>query len=133
MPAASSSSQNVPYGADETVFVVIDNSGAPGSVHRQVECTDLDAVISNLITGRRAELVPWLASHMDVNAIDAWGVPRDLRAGLEISAVENMKRIARPPRGGLEAFDWMDDARAQRPEYIASFLEVKTVWHPIGM
>ena len=44
-----------------------------------------------------------------------------------------MKRIARPPRGGIDAFDWLDDARAQRPEYIASFLEIKTVWHPIGM
>jgi len=52
---------------------------------------------------------------------------------LETSAVENMKRIARPPRGGLDGFDWLDDARAQRPEYIAAFLEVKTVWHPIGM
>jgi acyl-CoA reductase-like NAD-dependent aldehyde dehydrogenase len=95
--------------------------------------SDVPGGVINVITGRRAELVPWLASHMDVNAIDAWGVPPDLRAGLDEAAVENMKRVARPPRGGLDAFDWLDDARAQRPEYIASFLEVKTVWHPIGM
>src|SRR4029078_9213316 len=66
--------------------------------------SDVPGGVINLITGRRTELVPWLASHMDVNAIDAWGVPGDLRADLEIAAVENMKRIARPPRGGLEAF-----------------------------
>ncbi len=95
--------------------------------------SDVPGGVINLITGYRTELVPWLAGHMDVNAIDAWGVPQDLRVGLETSAVENMKRIARPPRGGLDAFDWLDDARAQRPEYIAAFLEVKTVWHPIGM
>lgn len=95
--------------------------------------SDVPGGVINLITGRRAELVPWLAGHMDVNAIDAWGVPPDLRVGLETSAVENMKRIARPPRGGLDGFDWLDDSRAQRPEHIASFLEVKTVWHPIGM
>jgi acyl-CoA reductase-like NAD-dependent aldehyde dehydrogenase len=95
--------------------------------------SDVPGGVINLITGRRPELVPWLAAHMDVNAIDAWGVPVDLRAALETSAVENMKRIARPPRGGLDAFDWLDDTRAQRPEHIASFLEVKTVWHPIGM
>jgi acyl-CoA reductase-like NAD-dependent aldehyde dehydrogenase len=95
--------------------------------------SDVPGGVINVITGRRAELVPWLATHMDVNAIDAWGVPADLRTDLEIAAVENMKRIARPPRGGLDAFDWLDDARAQRPESIASFLEVKTVWHPIGM
>jgi acyl-CoA reductase-like NAD-dependent aldehyde dehydrogenase len=95
--------------------------------------SDVPGGVVNLITGLRAELVPWLAAHMDVNGIDAWGVPADLRVGLETAAVENMKRIARPPRGGIDAFDWLDDARAQRPEYIASFLEVKTVWHPIGM
>jgi len=95
--------------------------------------SDVPGGVINLLTGRRAELVPWLAGHMDVNAIDAWGVPPDLRVALETSAVENMKRIARPPRGGLDGFDWLDDARAQRPEYIAAFLEVKTVWHPIGM
>jgi acyl-CoA reductase-like NAD-dependent aldehyde dehydrogenase len=95
--------------------------------------SDVPGGVINLITGQRAELVPWLAAHMDVNAIDAWGVPADLRVGLETAAVENMKRIARPPKGGLDGFDWFDDARAQRPESIAAFLEVKTVWHPIGM
>jgi acyl-CoA reductase-like NAD-dependent aldehyde dehydrogenase len=95
--------------------------------------SDVPGGVINLITGQRAELVPWLASHLDVNAIDAWGVPQALRAGLETSAVENMKRVARPPKGGLDGFDWLDDARAQRPEHIAAFLEIKTVWHPIGM
>ena len=79
------------------------------------------------------ELVPWLASHMDVNAIDAWGVPADLRTGLEEAAIENVKRLARPPRTDPDRFDWLDDGRAQRPEWIAAFLEMKTVWHPIGM
>jgi acyl-CoA reductase-like NAD-dependent aldehyde dehydrogenase len=95
--------------------------------------SDVPAGVINLLTGRRTELVPWLATHMDVNAIDAWGVPPDLRRDLETASVENMKRIARPPRGGLDGFDWLDDARAQRPEFISAFLEVKTVWHPIGM
>ena len=47
--------------------------------------------------------------------------------------VENMKRVARPPRTGVDDLDWLDDARAQRPEWIAAFLEIKTVWHPVGM
>ncbi len=47
--------------------------------------------------------------------------------------MENVKRLARPPRAGAERFDWLDDQRAQRPEWIAAFLEMKTVWHPIGM
>lgn len=95
--------------------------------------SDVPGGVLNLITGHRAELVPWLAAHMDVNAIDAWGVPADQLAAVQIAGVENMKRIVRPPRGGLQTFDWLDDGRAQRPEYIAAFLEIKTVWHPIGM
>ena len=69
---------------------------------------------------------------MDVNALDTWGVPRELREQVETSAMENVKRVARPPRD-IDGFDWLDDRRAQRPEWIARFLEMKTVWHPIGV
>jgi acyl-CoA reductase-like NAD-dependent aldehyde dehydrogenase len=96
--------------------------------------SDVPGGVINMITGRKRELVPWLASHMDVNAIDVWGVPMDLRQSVEETAIENVKRVARPGRGvDPEAFDWLDDGRAQRPEWIASFLEMKTVWHPIGV
>nr|MBA3435569.1 aldehyde dehydrogenase [Chloroflexota bacterium] len=37
------------------------------------------------------------------------------------------------PRTDADRFDWLDDHRAQRPEWIAAFLEMKTVWHPIGV
>ncbi len=117
-----------------TVVLASEGRPLPAVTLTEILATsDVPGGVINLITGRRAELVPWLAAHMDVNAIDAWGVPADLRTALETGAVENMKRIARPPRGGLEGFDWLDDARAQRLEHIAAFLEVKTVWHPIGM
>jgi len=95
--------------------------------------SDVSGGVINLLTGYRGELIPWLAAHMDVNALDTWGVPLDLRAATEESAVENVKRLARPPRGDPERFDWMDDRRAQRPEWIAAYLEMKTVWHPIGV
>lgn len=96
--------------------------------------SDVPGGVVNLVTGQKRELVPWLAAHMDVNALDAWGVPDEMVAAVEEAAVENLKRVARPPRGaGAERFDWLDDARAQRPEWIAAFLEMKTVWHPIGM
>jgi acyl-CoA reductase-like NAD-dependent aldehyde dehydrogenase len=95
--------------------------------------SDVPAGVINILTGLRRELVPVLASHMDVNALDTWGVPADLRGSVEDSALENVKRVARPPRGDLARFDWLDDRRAQRPEWIAAFLEMKTVWHPIGV
>jgi acyl-CoA reductase-like NAD-dependent aldehyde dehydrogenase len=95
--------------------------------------SDVPPGVINILTGLRRELVPILAGHMDVNALDTWGVPRDMRAAVEEAAVENVKRLARPPRNVDERFDWLDDRRAQRPEWIAAYLEMKTVWHPIGM
>jgi acyl-CoA reductase-like NAD-dependent aldehyde dehydrogenase len=93
--------------------------------------SDVPAGVINLISGHRRELVPWLAAHMDVNALDLFGVPADLRTSAEEAAVESMKRVGRPPRDA-DRFDWLDDDRAQRPEWIAAFMEMKTVWHPIG-
>jgi acyl-CoA reductase-like NAD-dependent aldehyde dehydrogenase len=94
--------------------------------------SDVPGGVVNLITGYRRELAPWLAAHMDVNALDLFGVPPDLRVAAEEAAVESMKRVARPPRDAA-TFDWLDDDRAQRLEWIAAFLEMKTVWHPIGV
>ena len=94
--------------------------------------SDVPAGVINILTGLRTELVPTLAAHMDVNALDTWGVPREMREQVEVSAMENVKRISRPPRDS-DGFDWLDDARAQRPEWIARYLEMKTVWHPIGI
>jgi acyl-CoA reductase-like NAD-dependent aldehyde dehydrogenase len=94
--------------------------------------SDVPGGAINLITGHKRELVPWLAAHMDVNAIDLFGVPPELRAEAEGAAVESMKRVASPPRDA-DKFDWLDDGHAQRPEWIARFMEMKTVWHPVGI
>jgi acyl-CoA reductase-like NAD-dependent aldehyde dehydrogenase len=81
--------------------------------------SDVPGGVVNLLTGYRAELAPWLASHMDVNAIDVTGAD-GLRADLEVAAAENVKRVV---SGAADRQSLAD---------IASFLELKTVWHPIG-
>jgi acyl-CoA reductase-like NAD-dependent aldehyde dehydrogenase len=58
--------------------------------------SDLPGGVVNLLTGRRAELAPWLASHMDVNAIDLTGAAPDQVAELERAAADNLKRVFRP-------------------------------------
>ena len=93
--------------------------------------SDVPGGVVNLITGLRRELVGHLAGHMDVNALDAFGASPDDRAALEEVAVENVKRFSRPPAAGLERYDWLADA-AQSPYLIGEFVEIKTVWHPIG-
>jgi acyl-CoA reductase-like NAD-dependent aldehyde dehydrogenase len=96
--------------------------------------SDVPGGVVNVITGRKKELVPVLAAHVDVDAIDVWGVPDELRTDTELAAADSVKRIARRPKGQTDArFDWLDDRAAERPEWIAAFLEMKTVWHPIGV
>jgi acyl-CoA reductase-like NAD-dependent aldehyde dehydrogenase len=82
--------------------------------------SDVPGGVVNLLTGYRTELAPWLASHMDVNAIDLTGAD-GLRADLEVAAAENVKRVV------------VGRADGQSLTAVAAFLELKTVWHPIGV
>ena len=96
--------------------------------------SDVPAGVINVLTGRKRELVPVLAAHEDVDALDVWGVPDDLRTDVELSAADSVKRVLRRPAGATDArFDWLDDRASERPEWIAAYLEMKTVWHPIGL
>jgi acyl-CoA reductase-like NAD-dependent aldehyde dehydrogenase len=81
--------------------------------------SDFPAGVVNILTGQQGELAPWLASHMDVNAIDVTGANGDV-AELERSAAENVKRVVRGAADGESLWD------------IAAVVELKTVWHPIG-
>jgi acyl-CoA reductase-like NAD-dependent aldehyde dehydrogenase len=88
--------------------------------------SDVPAGVINILTGLTAELVPWLAGHMDVNAIDIAGVPEHLRPEVEELCAGNVKRIVRA--GGV---DW-ESEDAQSPYAITALMEMKTVWHPMG-
>jgi acyl-CoA reductase-like NAD-dependent aldehyde dehydrogenase len=88
--------------------------------------SDVPGGVVNVLTGLTAELVPWLAAHMDVNAIDATGVPQELRAQVEELAAENVKRVHVAP----DVDPFADEA--QSPYEVTAFIEFKTVWHPMG-
>ena len=83
-----------------------------------IATSDVPPGVVNILTGSRGELGPILAGHMDVNAIDVTGAG-DETTELEVLAADNVKRVVRA--GG-----------EQSPWEIASFLELKTVWHPVG-
>ncbi len=96
--------------------------------------SDVPGGVVNVLTGRRSELVPVMAAHIDVDALDTWGVPDAMRLETEQLAADDIKRLSRRGTTVDEArFDWLDDRASERPEWIAAFLEMKTVWHPIGV
>jgi acyl-CoA reductase-like NAD-dependent aldehyde dehydrogenase len=88
--------------------------------------SDVPGGVINVLTGSTAELVPWLAGHMDVNAIDVTGVPEELMPQVDELAAENVKRVHRAP--DADPFS----PGAQSPYEITALMEFKTVWHPMG-
>jgi acyl-CoA reductase-like NAD-dependent aldehyde dehydrogenase len=86
--------------------------------------SDVPAGVVNVLTGRTAEIAPWLASHMDVNAIDISGASAGLADELAVAAAENLKRVVR-----LGVADWRLPPGLGR---MKAYLETKTVWHPVG-
>ncbi len=86
--------------------------------------SDVPGGVVNVLTGRTAEVAPWLASHMDVNAIDLAAAPADLADDLATAAAENLKRVVRSAEP-----DWTAPPGLSR---MLAYLETKTVWHPAG-
>ncbi len=89
--------------------------------------SDVPGGVVNILTGRTAELAPWLASHADVNALDLVGAPESMTAELERTAANTVKRVlrAKPTEP-----DWTAVPDISR---LRAFLETKTVWHPMGV
>ena len=89
--------------------------------------SDLPGGVVNLISGRREEIVPHLARHMDVNAIADAGPDDALSKTLAEDAAVNVKRVRR-----YRLRDYFSE-EAQALDFIEAFTETKTTWHPIGV
>ncbi len=87
--------------------------------------SDLPGGVLNVLTGYTAELAPVLAAHRDVNALDLTGADPGARAGGRAAAAHNVKRVYVP-----RATDWAAPPDLSR---LRAFVEIKTVWHPVGV
>ena len=92
------------------------------SLSEVLATSDVPGGVINVLTGRTEEIAPWLASHMDVNAIDLSGAASPLADDLAAAAAENLKRVV---KSGDE--DW---TLAPGLDRMLTYLETKTVWHP---
>jgi acyl-CoA reductase-like NAD-dependent aldehyde dehydrogenase len=117
-------SRLAPALAGGNVAVVLASETAPRPAVTLAEVlatSDLPAGVVAVLTGYKAELLPWLAAHRDVDGLDLSGAPAPLVAALERAAADNVKRVYRP-----------DEPLGESPNDIIAFLEMKTVWHPMG-
>ena len=122
-PLAGLVSRLTPAIVGGNAAVVLASESAPLAAIELAEVlatSDVPGGVVNIVTGQRSELAPILAGHMDVNAIDLAGADGQVEE-LERLAADNVKRVVR------------GEPDSQSPWEIASFLELKTVWHPIGL
>jgi acyl-CoA reductase-like NAD-dependent aldehyde dehydrogenase len=100
----------------------------PAAVLGEVCATsDIPAGVVNILTGVREELVPHFASHRDIDAIHAAGLPPEQSRILREGTADNVKRVT-----VRAAPDWYSAEACQSPWWIEPFVEMKTIWHPSG-
>ena len=115
---------------NSAVVLASDRHPLPALTFAEILATsDLPGGVVNLLSGRRADLVPHIASHMDINAIvDGTGLP-EVAAKLQGGTAINLKRYV---AHALSAEDWFT-AKAEDPYWILDTTELKTAWHPAGL
>jgi acyl-CoA reductase-like NAD-dependent aldehyde dehydrogenase len=109
-------------GGNVLVVIAAEARPMPALTLAEVLATsDAPAGVVNVLCGYRKELLPWLAAHMDVNAIDAAGCTSVEVAAIQKAGAENVKRVVTTASGEMS------------PQLVTAFMEMKTVWHPIGV
>lgn len=102
--------------------IVLASTSAPLSAMSFAEVlatSDVPAGVINILTGKKVEIAPWMASHMDIDGFDISGLDPKQHSEMRIAGAENLKRIY--------------NFKSANPGRILAFLENKTVWHPIGL
>lgn len=82
--------------------------------------SDLSKGVVNLLTGNLEELYKHFATHMEINSISFQTKDAKKLAEVKTEAAANMKRVVSEMKS------------ANSLEHLMSFVEFKTVWHPIG-
>jgi len=115
---------------NSVVALASDRYPLPAVTFSEILATsDLPGGVVNLLTGKRADLLQHIATHMDVNAVvDGTG---DLACRLKLAdgAAFNLKRYTERP---LRLAEWFGE-KAQDPYWILDTIEFKSAWHPIGL
>jgi len=106
---------------NSAVLIASESYPLPAITLSEVLATsDLPGGVVNILTGKIAELAPWVGSHMEIDGVDVAGLSKKQEEELKLVGADNLKRIFR-------------FTPTNHPERILSFMEQKTVWHPIGL
>ena len=106
---------------NSAVLIASESYPLPAITLSEVLATsDLPAGVVNVLTGKVSELAPWVGSHMEIDGVDVAGLSKKQEEEIKLVGADNLKRIHR-------------FSTTNHPERILSFMEHKTIWHPIGI
>lgn len=123
----------LPIVAGGNTCVVVASGEDPRTAVVWCEClatSDLPGGVVNVLTGQASEMTPHLAKHREVAAMDVWSDDADLRAAAEREGSGSVKRVRTHDGAAATA---LTESTGQGLGYIERFLEMKTVWHPVGV
>jgi acyl-CoA reductase-like NAD-dependent aldehyde dehydrogenase len=95
-----------------------------------IATSDVPAGVINILTGLKRELVPVLASHMDVNAFDYADGNSEFKKNVQELCAGNVKRFSSSAFKNKD--DYFDDRRNENIYELQKFVEIKTIWHTMG-
>ena len=108
-------------GGNTAVLIASESYPLPAiTLSEALATSDIPGGVVNILTGKTAELAPWVASHMEIDGVDVAGLSKKQEEELKLVGADNLKRVFR-------------FAPTNNPERILSFMEQKTVWHQIGL
>jgi acyl-CoA reductase-like NAD-dependent aldehyde dehydrogenase len=113
--------------------IIIASESAPLpalSFSEVIATSDFPAGVINILTGLKKELIPHLASHMDVNAFDYADGNGLYKKEVQISCAENVKRFVYSAQKNTN--NYYADGLNENLKQIQNFTEIKTVWHTVG-
>lgn len=91
--------------------------------------SDVPGGVVNILAGKRREIAPHVASHMEINSIVDATTDATSNVVLRGGQSLNLKRYV---SRRLSDADWFT-AKAEDPYWILDTVEHKTAWHPIGV
>lgn len=108
-------------GGNSAILIASESYPLPAITLGEVIATsDVPGGVVNILTGKASELLPWVGSHMEIDGVDVAGLNKKQEDEIKLVGADNLKRISRFTPGN-------------HPERILSFMEHKTIWHPIGI
>ena len=108
-------------GGNSAILIASESYPLPAiTLGEVIAISDLPGGVVNILTGKISELLPWVGSHMEIDGVDVAGLNKKQEDEIKLVGADNLKRISR-------------FAPSNHPERILSFMEHKTIWHPIGI